>query len=67
MLCFIEGFFNIQEYHSRTHVIVEIYSDVDLMLHILKCAVTGTETKLACIKQASFFNVPLGYFQNNFL
>jgi hypothetical protein len=30
----------------------------------LKCrAVTGTETKLACIKQASFFNVPVDYFQ----
>jgi hypothetical protein len=29
--------------------------------------VTGTETKLASIKQAFFFNVPLDYFQNNFL
>jgi hypothetical protein len=28
--------------------------------------VTGTETKLVCIKQASFFNVPLNYFQNKF-
>jgi hypothetical protein len=35
---------------------------------ILKChALTGTETKLACIKQALFFTVPLGYFQNNLL
>jgi hypothetical protein len=35
--------------------------------HTLKCrAVTGTATKLACIKEASFFNVPLDYFQNNF-
>jgi hypothetical protein len=38
------------------------------MPHILKCrAVTGTETKLACIKQAYFFSAPLNYFQNNFL
>jgi hypothetical protein len=29
--------------------------------------VTGTETELTCIKQAFFFNVPLDYFQNNFL
>jgi hypothetical protein len=35
--------------------------------HTLQCrAVTDTETKLACIKKASFFNVPLNYFQNNF-
>jgi hypothetical protein len=27
----------------------------------------GTETKLACTKQASFFNLPLDYFQNNSL
>jgi hypothetical protein len=27
----------------------------------------GTETKLPCIKQASFLNVHLDYFQNNFL
>jgi hypothetical protein len=27
----------------------------------------GTEAKMACIKQASFFNVPLDHFQNNFL
>jgi hypothetical protein len=27
----------------------------------------GMETKLACIKQASLFNVSLDYFQNNFL
>jgi hypothetical protein len=27
----------------------------------------GTETKLACIKKAFFFNVPFYYFQNNFL
>jgi hypothetical protein len=36
--------------------------------HTLKCrAVTGMETKLACIKQASFLNVPSDYFKNNFL
>jgi hypothetical protein len=29
--------------------------------------VAGTETKLACINQASFFNVPMDYFQNKFL
>jgi hypothetical protein len=28
---------------------------------------TGTETKLACIKQVSFLNTPLDYFQNTFL
>jgi hypothetical protein len=28
--------------------------------------VTGTETKLVCIKQAFFFNVPLDYFQSKF-
>jgi hypothetical protein len=33
--------------------------------HILKClAVMDTNTRLVCIKQASFFNVPLDYFQN---
>jgi hypothetical protein len=38
------------------------------MPHTLKCcAMTGTETKVACVKQASFFNVPLDYFQNDFL
>jgi hypothetical protein len=37
-------------------------------LHILKrCDVTGTETREASVKQASFFIVPLDYFQNNFL
>jgi hypothetical protein len=36
--------------------------------HTLKCrAVPVTETKLACIRPASFFNVLLDYFQNNFL
>jgi hypothetical protein len=37
--------------------------------HTLKChVVTGMETKLACIKQASFFKAPLDYyFQNDFL
>jgi hypothetical protein len=34
----------------------------------LKCrAAASTETKLAYIKQPSFFNVPLDYFQKNFL
>jgi hypothetical protein len=37
-------------------------------MHKLKCrAVTGMETKLACIKQTCSFNVSLDYFQNNFL
>jgi hypothetical protein len=36
--------------------------------YTFKCrAVTGTETKVACVKYASFFNVPLDYFHNNFL
>jgi hypothetical protein len=30
-------------------------------------AVMGVETKLACIKQGHFINVPLDYFQNNVL
>jgi hypothetical protein len=30
-------------------------------------AVRGMETKLACIKQASFFTVPLDSFRNNFI
>jgi hypothetical protein len=34
--------------------------------HTLKHCVTK-ETKLACIKHESFVNVPLGYFENNFL
>jgi hypothetical protein len=56
-----------QEYRSRRHILVEILGDVRKP-HTLKCpAVIGTETKLACIKQASFFNVPLDYIQNNFL
>jgi hypothetical protein len=29
--------------------------------------VTGMENKLACIKQASFFNEPLDYLDKNFL
>jgi hypothetical protein len=29
--------------------------------------VTRMETKVACIKQTSFFDVPVDYFQNNFL
>jgi hypothetical protein len=29
--------------------------------------VTGTEIKLACIKQATFFNVPFDYFQKSFV
>jgi hypothetical protein len=34
----------------------------------MKCrAVMGMKAKLASIKHASFFNVPLDYFQNNFL
>jgi hypothetical protein len=33
--------------------------------HTLKCrAMTGTETKLACINQAFFFNVPLDYLKS---
>jgi hypothetical protein len=65
---FIKVFFDIQEYRSRRHVIVEIKGHVIRMLHTLKChAVTGTETKLAYIKQASSFKVPLDYFQTNFL
>jgi hypothetical protein len=69
MPCFIKGFFDIQEYRSCRHVIVEIKGHVVRKPHTLKRrAVTeGTETKLACIKQASFFNVPSDYFQNNFL
>jgi hypothetical protein len=27
-------------------------------------AVKGTETKVPCVEQASFFSVHLGYFQN---
>jgi hypothetical protein len=36
--------------------------------HKLECrVVTVTETKLTCIKLASFFSVSLDYFQNDFL
>jgi hypothetical protein len=45
-----------------------MYGNVASKPHTLKRrAVTGTETKLACFKQASSLNVPLDYFQNNFL
>jgi hypothetical protein len=63
MSCRIKDFYDIQEYRIPRHVIVEIQCDVVPKPHTLKCrAVTGTETKLACIKQASSFNVPLDYF-----
>jgi hypothetical protein len=66
--CIIKGFFNIEEYNSGRYVITEIEGYVVPKLHTLKCcAVPGTETKLACIKKASFFNAPLDYFQNDFL
>jgi hypothetical protein len=55
-----------QEYRSRSHVIVEILGDVVRKPRTLMChAVTGTETKR--IEYASFFKVPLDYFRNNFL
>jgi hypothetical protein len=49
--------------YPRIHVIVEIQDDVVRKPHTLKChAVTGKETKLTCIKQASVFIVPFGIF-----
>jgi hypothetical protein len=66
--CFIKGFFSIKEYRSRGHVIVEMSRYVVRKPHTLKCrAVTGTETKLACITKALFFEIPLDYFQKDFL
>jgi hypothetical protein len=64
----IKDFLNIQEYSSRRHVNVEILGDLILKPHTLKCrVVTCTDTKLACIKQASLCSVPLDFFKNNFL
>jgi hypothetical protein len=56
---------------------VKYTANVDILLLKLKviwpvshCSVIGVmgmETKLACIKQTYFFNVPFDCFQNNFL
>jgi hypothetical protein len=62
MPCAIKGFFDIQEHGSRRHF-VEIMGHVVLKSYALPSrAVAGTATKLACIQQASLFNVPLDYF-----
>jgi hypothetical protein len=58
----MKGFFDIQEYRSSRHIIVEIEGHLVPSPHTL----TDTETKLAFIKQASFFNVPLDSFQLTF-
>jgi hypothetical protein len=61
--CNNKGFFDMQEYRGRRHIIAEIKGHAIRKPHILHCrAVTCTESKLACIKQASFFNVPLDHF-----
>jgi hypothetical protein len=36
-------------------------------VNLMRRAMTGKETNLACIKKASFVSVHLDYFQNNFL
>jgi hypothetical protein len=64
----VKGFFDVQEHRSRRHFIIEVEGHVVRYPHTLQCrAVTSTETKLAIVKQASFFNVLLEYFQNYFL
>jgi hypothetical protein len=66
--CCTTDLFNVHEYRSRKHDIVENESVVERKPHTLKClAVTGMKNKLDYIKLASFFNVPLDYFQNNVL
>jgi hypothetical protein len=63
----VKGSFDIEECRSRRHVVVEIEDHV-VHSHKMECrVVTGTETKLACIKQTTFFNVPLDSFQLIFL
>jgi hypothetical protein len=63
----MKGFFDIQKYGSRRHVTAEIEGHVVRSPHTMKCrAVTGTETKLACIKQTPFLNVPLDSFKLTF-
>jgi hypothetical protein len=65
--CCIKGFFDIQVYHSRRHVIVEIVDHIVRKPHTLQYrAMTCTETKLTFIKQVSHFSVPFGYFWNYF-
>jgi hypothetical protein len=68
MPCCIKGFLDVQEHHSHRQFIVEIEGHVVCESHTLQCrAVMCMETKVACIKQAIFFNVLLEYFQNDFL
>jgi hypothetical protein len=40
--------------------------NVTWSVSLVHWSVMDTETKLSCIKQSSFFNVPLNYLQNNF-
>jgi hypothetical protein len=63
----LNAFFNIQEYSSRRHDIIEIQVYVVRKPHTLKCrAVMGTETKLACIKKAAFSMVLWTIFRVTF-
>jgi hypothetical protein len=54
----IKAFFDVQEHRSRRYFIDEIKVQVVRCPHTLQCCgVTCTETKLACVKSVSFFNV----------
>jgi hypothetical protein len=67
MSCGVKGFFDVLEHRSRRHFVVEIEGHVVRWPHTLqRRAVTCTETKLASVEQASFFNVFFDYFQNDF-
>jgi hypothetical protein len=66
--CGIKGLFDVQEHRGRRCIIVEIRGHVVRLPHILQCrAVTCTEIKVACVKQASFLNVLLDYIKDDFL
>jgi hypothetical protein len=66
--CDIKGFFDVQDHRSHRHFIVEIKWHVVRQIHTLQCsAVAGTETKLACVKQAFFLKVFFEKLQNYFL
>jgi hypothetical protein len=55
-----ERFFDIQQYRSPRHVIVEILGHVVCKPQTLQCyAMLLTETKLTCIKQVSHLIVTL--------
>jgi hypothetical protein len=65
----VKGLFDVQERRDLRHIIVEIKGHVVRYPHTSTLqyrAVTCTETKPICAKQASFFNVLLEFFKMTF-